>query len=489
MKDINHLAGSPQVYDILVSSALRWPTHPAIIDSRGNLDYLTLHDQVTAIRQRLLSLGIQPGCAVGIMARNARTFVISAFAAVGCGATVFPIPHQINKIEFRELLETAHLCAVLHDGNAAQISSGSNEKVVVHEGDDIILSWLANPPEPVFANIIRDAAFVRYTSGTTGRCRGVILSHRDILERTEAANRGLRLGPGETVVWVLPMAFHFFVSIILYIRYGATIAICDDHFAATLLDVANQHKGTMLYASPYHYRLLAAETSRRKFTSLRHAISTSIGLPIEIAKAFHRRYGLPVAQAYGVIEVGLPMINLDSAVDRPEAVGRPLPDFEVLMLDDKFQPVGNGKAGQLAVRGPGMFSAYLNPFLRRKDVLRNGWFLTGDIAKQDDDGLVTILGRCKSVINVAGNKVFPEEVESILNLHPQVESSRVSGRAHAQMGEVVHADVVLRTPGSPLQPEELMAFCRLRLSGYRLPSSIAFVSEINKTATGKIYRQ
>jgi len=285
------------------------------------------------------------------------------------------------------------------------------------------------------------------------------------------------------------MAFHFFVSIILYLRVGATIVVCPDHLAETILEEANRHRGTLLYASPLHYRLLAADASGVRFESLRRAISTAITLPLEVARSFEARFDLPITQAYGIIEVGLPIINLHCPRERPGSIGRPLPDYEAAILDEHLTPLPAGAAGQLALRGPGMFAAYSSPPLTRDQVLRNGWFLTGDVARQDDDGFVTIVGRSKSMINVAGNKVFPEEVESVLDRHPRVAASRVSARKHPQMGEVVHADIVLNDASQPVAVEDLLSFCRRQVASYKVPQSVAFVAAIDATASGKIRRK
>ena len=181
-------------------------------------------------------------------------------------------------------------------------------------------------------------------------------------------------------------------------------------------------------------------------------------------------------------------MNLDRASESPGSVGRPLPDYDVAILDDGLRPLPPGASGQLGIRGPGMFAAYLSPPRLLRDVLRNGWFLTGDVARQDAEGLVTIVGRMKAMINVAGNKVFPEEVEEVLLRHPRVAAARVSARAHPQVGEVVHADVVLEGPGEAVPTEELRSFCRRRLSSYKVPHSVALVSAIPETASGKVRR-
>jgi len=457
-----------KVHELLDESARRWPGRTAIVDEQGALAYQALAAEAAAVADRLRSLGVEPGHGVGVMARNGRGFVIGVFAALRCGAVVFPMSHRMRPAELDAFFAAARVHAVLRDGGE--------------------LAWTAADRTRPCVEIVPDAAFVRFTSGTTGEAKGVVLSHQAVLERTAAANRGLGLTCDDAVVWVLPMAFHFFVSIVLYLRVGAAIVVCADHLAETVLEAANRHRGTLLYASPMHYRLLAADASGVRFETLRRAVSTAIGLPPSVARGFETRFGLPISQAYGIIEVGLPMVNLDRARDRPESVGRPLPDYEAAILDERLQPLGAGSAGQLALRGPGMFAAYLCPPRTRDEVLRNGWFLTGDIARQDPDGLVTVIGRSKSMINVGGNKVFPEEVESVLDRHPSVAASRVSARAHPQMGEVVHADVVLRDAERPVAAEELISFCRRQLSSYKVPQSVAFVSAVAETASGKVRR-
>jgi len=475
-----------KVPEALAEAARAWPDHIAIIDQYGSLTYRALWENVDVVRRRMLQLGVGPRQGVGVMARNGRSFVISAVAAVGCGATVMPIWSELTHSEVDATLADAPLCAIVHDGAGVRPIEGDAVELPIPGADPMRFTRTGLDPSIPLAPHVADAAFVRFTSGTTGESKGVALSHANVLERIVATNNGLRLGPGDVVLWVLPMAFHFYVSIVCYLRYGATVVVLPDHESGTILEAAERHGGTFLYASPLNYSLLAADDSGRRFRTLRRAISTSIGLPPHTAQAFLERYDLPVAQAYGIIEVGLPLANLDAARERPESVGRPLPDYEVAILDEDLRPVAPTEVGQLATRGPGMFAAYLSPPTPREEVLRDGWFLTGDLARQDAAGYVTIMGRSKSMINIAGHKVFPEEIQAALDAHPRVARSRVTGRPHPLTGEVIHADVVLQGKGAAVSPEELQTFCRERLSRLKTPHTIAFVEAIEETATGKI---
>jgi long-chain acyl-CoA synthetase len=477
------------VYDIIEDSARLWPIRPAIIDEYGYLDYQSLHEQIETIRERLSQIGVRRGQSVGVMGPNSRAFIISVFASLGCGATVLPISPQLKEAEVESLIETTDLCAIIYDNRSGRLLENTSVSKCGLGFQDMQFAWTGAGRNKPFRNIMPDAAFVRYTSGTTGVLKGVVLSHTAVLERIEAANKGLKLSCDDAVLWVLPMAFHFFVSIVLYLRYGVTIIISPDHFAETILELSNKHNATFLYASPLHYRLLAANTSAQRFATLRSAVSTSASLPVNIALDFAKRFGRPITQAYGIIEVGLPLMNIDSPLERPDSIGKPLPDYKVALFDDGLNSVTDESIGQLAIKGPGMFDAYLNPLRCRNDVLHDGWFLTGDLACRDKAGFVTIVGRCKAMINVGGNKVFPEEVEAVINQHPAVANSKVSALSHPQLGEVVSAVIVKNKKQKHLDVEEIETFCRARLSSFKVPQSFRFVDTIEETPSGKTLRR
>jgi long-chain acyl-CoA synthetase len=154
-------------------------------------------------------------------------------------------------------------------------------------------------------------------------------------------------------------------------------------------------------------------------------------------------------------------------------------------VGDQLQPLPDGETGQLALRGPGMFSGYLNPPRSREQILHDGFFLTGDLGHRDSGGRIVLDGRTSSVIHVAGHKVFPEEVAAVLDHHPAVLRSRVSARQHPQTGEAIHAEIQLR-PGQQVSVEEVLAFCRKRLSAQKVPASVDVVAEIKTTASGKV---
>ena len=473
------------VFETLARSARQWPDRAAIIDAGGSLDYQSLWREVEALRVQLERLGVSKGQGVGVRARNGRAFVIGALAALGCGAVIMPIHHQMKPAEMADMLARAPLCAILDDGSGP--AQAGQTVTLENPGGNGLRFTRLDGPQPPLAPGIKDAAFVRFTSGTTGQSKGVVLTHRDVLERTQAANAGLGLTCDDTILWVLPMAYHFYVSIILYLEVGAAVVVNTDYLAENILDAAAKHQATFLYVTPMHVRMLTSEKSGRVLPpSLKRVMSVSSRLDPQAARDFQARYHVPVSQGFGIIEVGLPIMNLAEAAEHPEAIGRPVPGFEAMIVDESVKPLPEGETGQLALRGPGIFSGYLNPPRSRAEVLHDGWFLTGDLAHRDHGGRIVLDGRTSSVMHVAGHKVFPEEIAGVLDQHPAVLRSRVFARPHPQFGEAIFAEVQLRNGSSPTLSEEIITFCRRQLSSHKVPTSLEFVTEISMTSSGKV---
>lgn len=472
------------VFHLLENAALAWPERVALVDEYGAMSYRELYTQSLGLKTQLQQLGLGQGMGLAVMGRNSRAFIAAMLAGMACGAVVVPLSHQLKPAEIQQILDDTGVHAVLDDQSGVLPTNGEAISLAFSM-QGLRFIWIATAAKQMLTPLA-DAAFIRYTSGTTGNSKGVVLSQQSILARVEAASLALQLGTDDAVLWILPMAFHFLVSILVYIRVGAKIIICKDILAPTLIADANRHQATMLYAAPMHFRLLAADASGEPMPTLKHAISTSSAIPPAVADAFSRRFHLPVHQAYGIIEAGLPLLDNREQAD-PASVGYPADGFSVALLDENARPVPEGQAGRLAIRGPGMFDAYLKPWQTAEQALVSGWFLTGDLAERQADGRITICGREKSMINVSGNKAFPEEIEAVLITHPDIVDCRVFGQAHPLMGEVVCAEVVVR-PQAEWDVEAVLKFCRQRLSTYKVPQRLQQVNEISHTATGKVKR-
>jgi long-chain acyl-CoA synthetase len=458
--------------ELLDDAAGRWPLKPALIDGDITVSYAGLKEGISDWAARLKSLGVTSGDRVGLSLPNCITYVAVTFALWKLGAIVVPIPGECADEEVATIATALQLEALMS-------SKSRGHSLAIQAG--VFFTNLGGTPRPVTAGHGQNLAFIRFTSGTSNERKGVALSHETVRDRVRAANKALRIGAEDTVMWCLPMSHHFLVTIVLYLSHGASIVLARQVLAGSFLDLVNRHRGTVLYAAPFHYGLLARDVSGADLSSVRLAVSTTCALSKETAESFHGRFGLPLVQALGIIEVGLVCVNVDDPLGRWDSVGRPLPDFAVNI----FNPDAEG-CGEVRVAGPGIFDAYAEPWTPREQVMPDGWFATGDMGRVDADGFVYLLSRRTAVINLAGRKVFPEEIEAVLDRHPAVRESRVYGAPHPRLGEVIEAEVALKFETAP---EELRDFCRTRIGADKIPSRIRIVQSVARTpVTGKLRR-
>jgi long-chain acyl-CoA synthetase len=422
---------------------------------------------------------------VGLACENGVDYIVLALGILKAGGCLVPVADELTRAERDEIIERTSLCGLLlgsgqlwRSGEATNFESGSGGAWIPLEGAGL-------QDEEAFRAL--DPAFIRFSSGTTGRSKGVVLSHAKLRERIVAANAALEIGPSDRVLWMLPMAHHFAVSIVLYLYHGACTVLGASHLAEDVLHTAKTTRATVIYGSPFHHAMLAADPGSYTWPDLRLAVSTASPLPVAVAERFRERFGKPLVQGLGIIEIGLPLLNTGGAGNSPTAVGRPVPAFDVELRDDEGLPVAVGRVGELWIKGPGMFDAYLSPWQTVDEICVDGWFATGDLAETDAAGRVYLKGRKKSVMNVSGMKVFPEEVEQVLERHPAVRRCRVTGSAHAVFGTVPVAAVILAA-GQTATARELIAWCGESLSVYKVPVRVKIVGELPVTASGKIRR-
>ncbi len=425
----------------------------------------------------LRARGVEAGQRIGLRAPQGAGFLENALAVLAADACLVPIPEDAGGAELESLVHRARLHALVTEERAGtrRLQRFPDPGAVDGQGDAVFRSL-----EP---------AYLRFTSGTTHRRKGVILGHARILERLAAANRGLEIGSADRVLWLLPMAHHFVVSILLYLRFGASVLLPRSSLAGEVLAFAAREGATLIYASPYHYQLLARDRGELGLEQVRLAISTAEGLRADVASRFRARFGLPVRQALGIIEVGLPVIDLDEP--EPGALGRPLPDYEVWLRREDGSPViasGPECTGEICIRGPGLFDAYLDPWCLSRELLLPDGFRTGDQGWFDGEGRLFLAGRRANRISMAGMKFFCEEVEAVLDRAPGIRRSRVSARPHPHLGEVPVAEIELERGAPVPDAKALAALCRAELAAYKVPREFRVVERLPLTVTGKLER-
>lgn len=454
---------------------------PAFLGRDGTVCCRDLAIRVEGLAERLRELEGFPREGIGrigVFCRGGVDHAVAMLAIMQAGACAVPVAEELSCAERVELARITALDAVICGPGEVWSDEGGATGGAVEKFRCLPLA----PGEPAFPREAWEAvapAFVRFSSGTTGRSKGVVLSHGTLRRRIESAAGRLGIGGGDRVLWTLPMAHHFVVSILLYLHEGAAVVLPEGPLAADFLDAAERHEATVFYGTPFQAALLAADRRGGAWPSLRLAISTAASLRPETSRQFSARFGRPIFQALGLIEAGLPLLNRN--VDEPLAVGCPNGDFEV-RLDGESE-------GELCLRGPGMFDAYLSPWQTRDEVLDDGWLRTGDVARWTPGGHLRIVGRVKSVINVGGSKCFPEEIEAVLEQDEAVLEARVTAHPHEMWGALPVAEIVARDPGIPPDTAALLRRCRSQLAPHKVPVRIRLVARVARTSSGKIIRR
>ena len=475
--------------EIAHASAQAHSARPAVTDVRSghSLTYAELGREVERVTAFLISHGVTPGQRIGLLAPNGTAYLPAAFGLLATGACLVPIASNLTPAEVARIASEIELNGCLASPKAdALLGSGHHASLSGGECDGFTFQWIARDVEGPAALRRLDPAFIRFTSGTTADSKGVVLSHDATVSRVAAADRVLRFTADDRILWVLPLAYHFAVTIVAYVRAGAHILLSTDTYPATLVDAIRRLGATVLYASPTHFERMSNLGSTGALTSVRLALSTSAPIAPMVIDRFESIYGVRVGQAYGIIEAGLPCINPGLPDLPPRSVGRVVPGYDVAVFSEDGQRRPSGTPGEIGLRGAGLFSAYYKPWRLREQVARDGWFLTGDIGELHD-GALFLQGRKKAVIFVAGLKFFPEEVEACINEFPGVKESRVFGTPHAQLGQVPRAEVVFATPSPDV--DGLRRHCARVLSPYKVPAEFTVVEATAKTPGGKILRR
>jgi non-ribosomal peptide synthetase component F len=308
------------VLDAIRARARERPDAPALVaetaDGTVRVSYRALAERMEEGAKRLGASGIGPGDRCGLLASQGPGFVLEALSILATGACLVPISSDHAGATLERFAEQACLHHVVRETEDGFSTKRRTRRTSLGEETDAAFRALA-------------PAYLRFTSGTTSERKGVILSHERIVERLAAANDALAIGPDDRVLWLLPMAHHFVVSILLYLSNGATILLPESSLTRPVLELAGRERATVLYASPFHHHLLSKDASGLPLAGLRLAISTAEGLRAEVAARFRERFGIALSQALGIIEVGLPVVNLDEAATKPTGLGRPLPAYDV----------------------------------------------------------------------------------------------------------------------------------------------------------------
>ncbi|MBL0387238.1 long-chain-fatty-acid--CoA ligase [Tumebacillus sp. ITR2] len=488
----------------LRQSAAQYPDVTAIHFQGTEMSYAQLDAAVDAFAAGLAHLGLQQGSRVAILLGNCPQFVIAYYAIARMGGVSVPVNPLYKPGELQFILADAGVEAVVAVAPMAPmfqmmrptlptlkhviLVGGAGEGAV--EFSQVAVDPSQLPPVVVNAD---DLAVVLYTSGTTGKPKGAMLTHRNLVSNAYQSGTFLGISQSDRIVTVLPM-FHVFcmtVSLNAPISRGATLIVFPKFSPTEMAKTVIDMQATVFAGVPTMFNFLVQhpEVHAEDLKSLRIAISGGSAMPVAVMQAFEKKFNVQVNEGYGLSEAS-PVVcfNPIDGERKPGTIGLPIIDVEVRLAGEDGVTRGVGEVGELICRGPNVMLGYLNRPEETAVTLRDGWLYTGDLATVDEDGYYTIVDRKKDMIINGGFNVYPREVEELLFTHANVAEAAVVGIPDEEYGERVRAIVSLKQPGLTT-PDELIAFCKEHLAPYKVPHEVVLLDELPKNTTGKILRR
>jgi long-chain acyl-CoA synthetase len=482
--------------DLVRAAAVAHPDKVALVDpdagvsaSWSELDALT--DKAAA---GFRAAGCQIGDRIGILLPNSVEFAVAYFGALRGGFVAVPFNTAYTSHELSFQVIDAAVARVVTDGDHAGLlpDVDADALVVVGAGSgswEQLLAAGETAPGEIGGAGDEDLALLLYTSGTSGRPRGAMLSHRALLANLEqlVAIQPPVVEADDRVLLVLPL-FHVYglnSGLGLVAKAGSTGVLARRFEAVeTLALVHDQHASVIVGAPPMYVAWSMLPNLGERLSSVRLALSGAAPLPPTVLSAVLEASGHHIFEGYGLTETAPVLTStLCSPVPKPGSVGQPVPGVEIKILDDSEEEVDEHDPGELLVRGANLFSGYWPDGQGGPD--DDGWFRTGDIAYADEDGDLYLVDRTRELILVSGFNVYPREVEDVLLTHDAVQEVAVIGVPQLHTGETVKALVVLR-PGATVSADELIDYAATRLARFKCPTAVEFVDALPHSLTGKV---
>jgi long-chain acyl-CoA synthetase len=493
---------------ILRESARKHPGQAAVIHAGGVVSYAELDGRSDRVASGLVRLGVRPGDTVAVQLPNVSEFVDVLYGVLKAGAVLVPL-NVLNKgPEIAYVLGHARVKAMITGAaTAAEAARGAAEAGLEHlfvvgaehlpagarPFADLSQAQLRTPA-PYVQRDPGDTAVLLYTSGTTGKPKGVKLTHFQLFMNARAHCEAFDMSNESVTVAVMPLFHALGLSGLLNatVFAGGTIALLPKFDATLVLEAIQQHKATVLHGVPTMYHALLNHPERALYdtSSLRQCGSAGAAIAAELLDKFEAAFGVPILEMYGLTESG-PLASYNSPDHRkPYSIGTPIWGTEIQIWDDKNcqLPPGRGNVGELVIRGHNTMAGYLDNEEATAEAFAGGWLHSGDLGYMDSDGFLFIVDRKKEMIIRGGYNVYPREVEEVLYTHPAVFECAVVGVPDERLGEEVRAFVSLKV-GASIDPTELIDYVKDRVAAYKYPRSVVIISDLPKTATGKILKR
>jgi long-chain acyl-CoA synthetase len=479
------------VAGFLERAAIYHPERPALVFGERRWTYRELDAEASALAGGLASLGLAPGERLGLHLPNRPEFVLAYYAAQKAGLVPLSLNVTYATEEIGYIVRDAAAAAVISaEPVAGQLPPGAAMPSVRHRLDARDFGGLRAKPLRALDRDRDETAAILYTSATTGRPKGVMLSHGNVVSNVHATAHHLRMTPDDRGLCALPLFHCFGQNFVMnaLVASGGCLVLQERFVPDAFLAALVRERITLLYAVPTMYILFLASGARHDLGPVRLCFSAAATLPTDVERRWHEVHGHWIHQGYGLTECS-PFASYNHEVAfRPGSVGTPIENVEMKIADEQGRELPDGELGEILIKGPNVMKGYFGNPEATADAIRDGWLRSGDIGSRDAEGYFYIVDRVKDMINVAGFKVFPREVEEVLFRHDAVKEAAVVGMPDPVRGEAVKAYVVPR-PGATVAPETLQEVCRGALASYKVPEAIEFLDALPKSPTGKILKK
>ncbi len=497
------------LYQLLEHTANDYPDQKAVIDGNREWSYRDLKFAVDRFASALYRLGFRKGDRIGVMLPNSLEYIISYYGIHRLGGILVQVNPMYQPYELEYILQDsgakwlitqrqqkhkleqtgydAQLTLIFTDGNSA--ADGHDFYELISDSPSELPSLEIDP---------QDIAVLQYTGGTTGKAKGVMLTHFNLVNnvlQTFAFSAGQFKRPGERIFSVSPF-FHVYgmTSAMNIAVFTAATIICMARFEVNrALELIRKHQPTSFPGVPTMYIALLhhPDSESAGLDCIKICNCGSAPMPVEVMREFERKTGAKIVEGYGLSEAS-PVTHRNPILGlrKPGSIGVPLPntDCKIVDLETGTKELPPGEPGELIIKGPQVMKGYWNKPEETAQALRDGWLYTGDIATMDEDGYFYIVGRKKEMIIAGGYNIYPIEVEEVIYQHPAVAEACVFGVPDPYRGETVKAAVVLKD-GAHATEEELIDWCQERLAKYKVPRSVEFREQLPKSTVGKILRR
>lgn len=496
----------PNVASILSTSAAAHPDAIAIKLDEIELSYAALDGFSAKVAGLLAAKGIVKGDRVAIVSPNIPQMPVIYYGILRYGAVVVPLNPLLKAREVEYHLRDSEASLVFAwEGALSEVApAAAATETEVISIDALLMPMLAAQDALTeLAEVAEDdTAVILYTSGTTGRPKGAELTHANLLSNAEVSRSLHDVGVGDVIFGGLPF-FHIFgqtCALNEAVMSGATVTLLPRFEPAKALEIIQRDRVTIFEGVPTMYIGLLRVPNRENFdvSSMEVAVSGGAALPLEVLREFEEAFGAPILEGYGLSETS-PVVafNQRDGIRKAGSIGTAVRGAQLRIMNDDGEEVATGEVGEIAVAGPYVMKGYWRNPEATAAAIRDGWFYTGDLARQDEDGVYFIVDRKKDMILRSGYNVYPREVEEVLYEHPAVVEAAVIGRADSEHGEEIIAVVVLKegaedsvgSANSDKLAEEIREFVKDRIAAYKYPREVRIVDALPKGPTGKILKR